>query len=205
MSTIREKRLELLKEIAKQDGGLITTAQVEKAGISRALIPTFIDEGVLVKESRGIYYYADEFPDGFQILQKNNPKMIYSHGTALYLWDMSDRIPHIWDISVPQGFNASRIKKDNKNIRFHYINADKWGVGITETLSPDGNTIRLYDKERCVIDLIRHKNKIDKQIYLQALREYFTDKKNDHTQLIKYAKIFNIEKAVRDYMDILTS
>ncbi|MBQ5560392.1 MAG: abortive infection protein, partial [Lachnospiraceae bacterium] len=87
--------------------------------------------------------------------------------------------------------------------RFHYINANKWCVGITETLSPDGNTVQLYDKERCVIDLIRQKDKIDKQIYLQALKEYFADKKNNHTQLIKYAKIFNIEKDVRNYMDIL--
>ena len=203
MPTIREHRIEMIKELAKQDGGLITTSQIEKAGISRVLIPTFIDEGILTKESRGIYYYADEFPDDLQILQKNSPKMIYSHGTALYLWDMSDRIPHTWDISVPQGFNASRIKKSNKNIRFHYINANKWCVGITETLSPDGNTVQLYDKERCVIDLIRQKDKIDKQLYLQALKEYFADKKNNHTQLIKYAKIFNIEKDVRNYMDIL--
>ena len=48
----------------------------------------------LVKEGRGIYYYADEFPDELQIIQANNPKVIYSYGTALYLWDMSDRTPH---------------------------------------------------------------------------------------------------------------
>ena len=204
MSKIREQRIEILKELAKQDGGLITTSQIEKAGISRVLIPAFIDEGVLVKESRGIYYYADELPDDLQIIQKNNPRVIYSYGTALYLWNMSDRIPHVWDVSVPQGFNATRLKKDKQNIRLHYINADKWSVGITETLSPDGNKVRLYDKERCIIDLIKRKDKMDKQIYLHALREYFTDNNNDLAQLIQYAKIFHIERPVRDYMDILT-
>ena len=204
MSKLREQRIEMLKELAKQDGGLITTSQMEKAGISRVLIPTFIDEGILVKESRGIYYYADDFPDDLQIIQKNNPKVIYSYGAALYLWDMSDRTPHVWDVSVPQGFNATRLKKDNQNIRLHYINADKWSVGITETLSPDGNKVRLYDKERCIIDLIKRKDKMDKQIYLHALREYFADGKNDYAQLIRYAKIFHIERPVRDYMDILT-
>ena len=204
MSKIREQRIEILKELAKQDGGLITTSQIEKAGISRVLIPAFIDEGVLIKESRGIYYYADELPDDLQIIQKNNPRVIYSYGTALYLWNMSDRIPHVWDVSVPQGFNATRLKKDKQNIRLHYINADKWSVGITETLSPDGNKVRLYDKERCIIDLIKRKDKMDKQIYLHALREYFTDNNNDLAQLIRYAKIFHIERPVRDYMDILT-
>ena len=130
--------------------------------------------------------------------------MVYSYGTALYLWDMSDRTPHVWDISVPQGFNATRLKKDNKNIRLHYINADKWSVGITETLSPDGNKVQLYDKERCIIDLIKKKDKMDKQIYLHALRQYFADSTTNKSQLIRYAKIFHIERPVRDYMDILT-
>ncbi len=142
--------------------------------------------------------------DELQILQMNNAKLVYSYGTALYLWDMSDRIPHVWDISVPQGFNASRLKKDNKNIRFHYINEERWQICITETLSPSGNKVRLYDKERCIIDLVKGKDKIDKQLYIQALHEYFEDPSTDKAQLIRYAKIFHIESRIWDYMDILS-
>ena len=204
MSTLREQRIELLKELAKQTGGVITTSQIEKAGISRVLIPTFIDEGVLVKEGRGIYYYADEFPDELQIIQTNNPKVIYSYGIALYLWDMSDRTPHKYDITVPQGFNASRIKKDHADLNIHYMNPDKWEIGITETTTPIGNTVKLYNRERCIIDLIKRKDKIEKQLYLHALHVYFADSTTDKTALIKYAKIFNIEAKVRDYMDVLS-
>ncbi len=204
MKSLRDQRAQILKELSKKDGGLITTAQIEKAGISRVLIPTFIDAGILIKEGRGIYYYADEFPDELQIIQKNNPRVIFSYGTALFLWDMSDRTPHEYDITVPQGFNASRIKKDHSDIRIHYITPDKWKIGITETQTPNGNTVKLYDKERCIIDLIKRKNKIEKQLYLHALREYFSDSTTNKTALIKYAKIFNIESRVRDYVDILS-
>lgn len=204
MSIQHKKRIEILKKLAVENGGLITTSEIEASGISRVLIPTFVKEGILTKEGRGIYYYADEFPDDLQILQKNNHKIIYSYGTSLYLWHMSDRIPHVWDISVPQGFNATRLKKDNPNLRLHYVNPDKWSIGITETLSPNGNIVRLYDKERCIIDLIRKKDKTDKQVYLQAIHEYFSDKSNDPAQLIRYAKFFRIEHIVREYMDILT-
>ena len=204
MKSLRDERSEILKKLAKQDGGLITTAQIEKAGISRVLIPTFVDAGILIKEERGIYYYADEFPDELQIIQKNNPRVIFSYGTALYLWDMSDRVPHEYDVTVPQGFNASRIKKDHKDIRIHYIKPDKWEIGITETTTPSGNTVKLYDRERCIVDLIKRKDKIEKQLYLQALHVYFADSTTDKTALIKYAKIFNIEEKVRDYMDILS-
>ena len=203
MKSLRNQRAQILKELSQKDGGLITTAQIEKAGISRVLIPTFVDAGILIKEERGIYYYADEFPDELQIIQKNNPRVIFSYGTALYLWDMSDRVPHEYDVTVPQGFNASRIKKDHKDIRIHYIKPDKWEIGITETTTPSGNTVKLYDRERCIVDLIKRKDKIEKQLFLQALHVYFEDSTTDKTALIKYAKIFNIEEKVRDYMDIL--
>ena len=53
MPELREQRIEMLKEIAEKNGGMITTSQIEKAGISRVLIPSFIDEGFLVKEAHG--------------------------------------------------------------------------------------------------------------------------------------------------------
>ncbi len=77
-------------------------------------------------------------------------------------------------------------------------------LSIAETHTPNGNIVKLYDKERCIIDLIKRKDKIEKQLYLHALREYFADNTTDKTALIKHAKIFNIESRVRDYMDILS-
>lgn len=204
MAILQKQKIDKLRELAKLDGGLITTSQIEKCGISRVQIPTLINEGILDKKSHGIYYYTDEFPDDLQILQKRSSKLIYSYGTALYLWDMSDRTPHTWDITVPQGFNASRIKKNNQNIRLHYVSADRWSIGITETTTPEGNIVRLYNKERCIIDLIKKKDKIDKQLYLQALHEYFANRNSDKIRLLQYAKMFHIETPVRDYIDILS-
>ena len=197
-------RIDLMKNTATENGGMITTSEIEHCGIHRSLIPSLILKGLLTKEGHGIYCMSDEIPDELQITQKRSPKLIYSYGTALYLWDMSDRTPHVLDISVPQGFNASRIKKDIPEIRLHYVSTDKWDIGITETNTPNGNPVRLYNKERCIIDLIKRKSKIDKQLYLDALRRYFNDKSTDKVKLLKYAKIFKIEDAVRDYMEILT-
>ena len=203
-STTRDQRVEVVKKLAKQNGGLLTTSQIEAAGIGRAAIAEFVSRGLLSKEGRGVYYDADEFPDEWQILQSRSVKLIFSYGSALYLWGISDRIPHIWDVTVPQGFNASRIKKRNEKTRFHYVSADKWSIGVAETTTPYGNVVRLYDKERCVVDLVRRRGAVDSQLYLQTLRAYFADGKGDNIKLIRYAKAFNVERLVRDYMEILT-
>ena len=60
----------------------------------------------------------------------------------------------------------------------------------------------LYDKERCICDLIRNKDKIEMQLYSQAIKEYFKGKSNPR-KLLKYLKLFKIEDKVRSYMEVL--
>lgn len=67
----------------------------------------------------------------------------------------------------------------------------------------DGTTIKIYDMERTICDIIRARNKIDPQILNTAIQEYFKRKDSDYIQLMKYAKIFRIEKILRNYMEVL--
>lgn len=198
-----DNTFEILESIGSKTAGILTTKQIEDAGIYRGLIRKFVEDGILVKESKGLYSLASEYPDEYVLLQSRSTKMIFSYGTALYLWGMSDRIPHTIDVTVPQGCNLSKIKRDNDKVRFHYVKSDKWDIGLTETQTNLGNTVKLYDKERCICDLIMIKKEIDKQLYVQALKEYFSGNYNAR-KIIKYGRIFNIEEKVRDYMEILT-
>ncbi len=195
--------LKIITEIGESTSGIITTKQIEDAGIYRGMIRKFVDDGKLIKEAKGLYSLASEFPDEYVILQKRSAKMIFSYGTALYLWGMSDRVPHIITVTVPQGFNSVRIKKDNEKVKFHYVQKDVWDIGITEANTSLGNKVLLYDKERCICDLVMLKKEVDKQLYIQAIKEYFGGGYNTR-KLLKYAKLFRIEDKIRDYMEVLT-
>ncbi len=194
---------EKIKEVGERNAGVVTTKQIEEAGIRRGLIKKFVEDGKLVKETKGLYLLTDEFPDEYVLLQKRSEKIVFSYGTALYLWRMSDRVPHNISVTVPQGFNATRITKDNTKIKFHYVQKKVWNLGITYTDTSLGNKVMLYDKERCICDLVMDKNEIDKQLYVQALKEYFKES-YDVRKLMKYTKEFGIEEKIRDYMDVLT-
>ena len=75
-------------------------------------------------------------------------------------------------------------------------------MGITELRSPQGAMVRLYDKERCICDLIRDKDKVDIQIYTQAIKDYFNTKA-DRRKLLKHSKVLGVEDKVRTYMEVL--
>lgn len=63
--------------------------------------------------------------------------------------------------------------------------------------------ITVYDRERCICDIIRRRKQTDPQIFIQAVRGYFASKDRDNIRLLEYARIFNIEEKVQEYMEIL--
>ena len=194
---------QIIKEIANNSDGIITTKQVEEAGLSRSILKPFVEEGLLLKESQGIYSLSETIADEYKLIQIRSDNAIFSYGTALYLLGMSDRVPHNIDVTVPQGYNVSRIKKDYPSIRFHYVKKELWELGIIETQSPMGANVKVYDKERCICDLIRDKKNIDMQLYTQAVKEYFKSGSNMR-KILKYGKQFGVEEKLRTYMEVLS-
>lgn len=191
-----------LNILIEQNDGILSAGDLQKAGIDRTLLYSYLDKGIIKKESHGNYVLADEQPDEFRIIQNRSDKLVFSHGTALFLHGMSDRAPHLLDITVPQGDNVSRIKKSYQQTRFHYCKKELWDLGIINIKTPQGYDVKAYDLERCICDLIRDKKNVDAQIYTQALKEYFGGKCNPR-KIVKYARQFNIESKVRTYMEVL--
>jgi len=191
-----------IQAIAEKNNGFIKTAQVEQLGISRPMLRKYTEAGKLEQVCKGLYILASDMADEYALLQARSKFAVFSYGTALFLWGLSDRTPHTYDITVPRGTNVSLLKRDNPNLRCHYVQPDTYEMGISETVSPQGATVRLYDKERCICDLIRDKNQVDMQLYSQAIKDYFKTKPNNR-KLLKYGKIFGIEEKIRTYMEVL--
>lgn len=190
-----------LNKLVDQNG-LVKTSEIEEAGIARYRIKDYVESGFLVRESRGIYSVASEMTDEYAAIQRRSDKLVFSYGTALFFHGLSDRVPSTVDVTVPQGYNVSRIKKDHANLRFHYVKPELLSFG-TETLrSPQGSRVVVYDKERCICDIVKDYSHIDKQLFTQVIREFF---KNDYSvrKLVKTAQTIGVEEEIRKYMEVL--
>ena len=187
---------------AAENGGIIRTRDVEEMGIYRGYLKDMVDSGSLVRESKGIYTVTSDTPDEYSLIQSRSDRLIFSYGTALYLLGMSDCVPSIIDVTVPQGYNVSRIKKSYPSIRFHYVKPDVLFEGVKTVITPQGYRVKVYDEERCLCDLIKDKKKIDKQLFTQAVKEYFAGS-HSARKLLKMAKLFGVEDDIRMYMEVL--
>lgn len=203
MCTAMDQIWNRIEEAAKANNDFILTAQVEELGISRPMLKKYSDEGRLERIRKGLYILAGELPDEYALLQIRSKYAVFSYGTALFLWGLSDRAPHLYDITLPRGANIHSLKKDVSNLRCHYVQPEAYEIGITEVQSPQGAMVKVYDKERCICDLIRDKDQMDMQLFSQAIKDYFKSKPNNR-KLLKYGRIFGIEEKIRTYMEVLS-
>ena len=85
----------------------------------------------------------------------------------------------------------------------HYINKEKLNIGLTIKKLEDGTSIKIYNMERTICDIIRDRNKMDSQILNTALKEYMKRNDKNLNLLYEYAKKFGVLKIVRMHIEIL--
>ncbi len=187
-----------------QENLIITNKEAEELGYTRHNLSELTKNGQLERLRPGLYQLKGKVIDDFVLISSNSNRIIFSHQTALYLHDLSDRTPNVFHISVPQGYNASHIKNRYEDLQVHYVKKDLYEIGKTEIKSPQGNLIPVYDIDRTICDIIIDREKIDKQIFTEAMKRYFKSPNKNLRRLIKYSRLFKIEDEIRKYMEVLS-
>ncbi len=127
---------------------------------------------------------------------------IYSYETALYLLGLCESVPLKYNLSVPRGYNASLNYNDK--VILHFVKREYLEVGKVNIKSPQGQMITCYNAERTICDLLKDKQNQDIETLKYAISEYLKDKKSrDLPKLMEYAKTFNVEGALNNYLEVL--
>ena len=84
-----------------------------------------------------------------------------------------------------------------------YVSDDIYELGLMEVKTPFGNIVRVYDIERCICDIIRSKNRMDREFVKYSIREYIKRKDKDLVKLSKYSDKMGIRKEVMDLLEWL--
>lgn len=187
-----------IKEIVEKNNGILTSKFLDENNIHRQYLKNLVDEGYLIKVSRGLYVRPDKEINEFYVLGEQFKTGVFSHNTALYFYNLTDRTPFLLDMTFP-----SNIRPQNDMLIPHYINKERFDIGLTTKKLEDGTSIKIYNMERTICDIIRDRNKIDSQILNTALKEYMKRNDKNLNLLYEYAKKFGILKIVKMHIEIL--
>ena len=186
---------------AQKNNGYITAQTVNSLGINSTYLSNLVNDKKLERGGTGLYKLPKYPIDNFYVLSKSSKNMCYSHATALYLHNMSDRIPLVYDITVPYNYSGTLLT--NKTVSLRYVKNDIFRLGLSNIKTINGLTVKCYDLERTLCDIIKDKDSMDKEIYSKALKSYANNKNKKILKLVKYAKKLGIEKEVVELMEVL--
>ena len=195
----KERNIEIIESIMKNNNGYITSRELDNYGIHRMYLNTMWKKGIVEKVANGIYIDSTKIEDSYYVFSLSMPNTIYSHMTALYFHGLSIKAPNDkYDITVRQSYNSEHLKNHN----VFYVSNDMYELGLTEVETPMGNTVRVYDIERCICDIIRSKNRMDSEHVKYSIREYIKSKDKDFVKLSRYAEKMGIKNEVMNYMEV---
>ena len=194
-------KYEQIRNLLRENNGYVFTEQVEKAGISRTYLLKFVRENNLERVAKGIYISQDTWVDELYILQVCNPRIIYSGETALYLHGMIDREYTDICITVPPRFNQTRLR--NKGVVVHQEKSEIYQLDIVEVKTNYGNVVRIYNKERCICDIIKNRENIEVQQFQAAMKTFMRDKTKDMSRLMWYGEQLKIRDEIMKYVEVM--
>ena len=188
-------------KIVEKNNGYVTTKEVVKNGINKTFLTNMVKNGTLVRISRGYYGLPNYIEDEYYKIASKSRNARFSMATALYLHNLSDRTPLVYNITLPFGYSG--VLQKEKNVILNFVKRELLDLGVIEITSPFGIKIKVYDIERTICDIIKNKNKMDAEIFSKALKDYAKSKNKNLSKLTKYASAMNIEKKVSEYMEVL--
>lgn len=190
-----------IEKIINEQNGTLLSSDLDKNKIPRTYLSIMVSEGRIERIGRGVYILPDLLEDEMYIMQKKYPNLIYSHETALFLHELSDRTPFEYSATVPSGYKV--VSNISERFKIYYIKKDLHLMGVIKRKTSFGNTIRLYNTERTICDILRSKNRIDVQIFSDALKRLEKKKQLDSILLLEYARKLKVEKILNTYMEVL--
>jgi len=193
--------LERLRKILEEQHGMILTSDLTRFEIPRTYLSIMERNGEIERVSTGVYKKAGSIEDELFSLQARYGASVYSHETALYLHDLTDRTPLTYSVTVPTGYHTKTLNASGCKV--YYVKRKLIELGVVYLESPHGNEIRVTGLERTMADIFRNRNSIDIQLLNDALTRYVSRKEQNLDLLYTYARKFRVQQIVRQYLEVL--
>lgn len=189
------------EEIFRKHGGQLRMSEAIAHGITRYMLYSLRDKGVIEQISRGVYRLAElptiSNPD-LVTVSLRFPRAVVCLISALDYHDITTQIPHAVSVAAPRNTRTPSI--DFPPIQVHRFSDETYKAGI-EKIKIDETPVKIYNPEKTLADCFKFRNKIGMDVVLEALKLYKERLKFNIPKLLKYASICRVEKVMRPYLE----
>jgi predicted transcriptional regulator of viral defense system len=187
--------------IFRKHGGQLRMSEAIANGITRYMLYSLRDRGIVEQVSRGVYRLVEMPPisnPDLVTVGLRFPNAVICLISALSYHNITTQIPHAVSVAVPRN---SRIPSlDYPPIQAHRFSHEAYKSGI-ENHAIDGVPIKIYNPEKTLADCFKFRNKIGMEVVLEALKLYKSRQQFNLEKLLKYAKICRVKNIMSPYLE----
>ena len=196
-----EEVFQLIEKVLNENNGIVKKEQLTKLGIDSKRIMTLVNDGTLVRIKNG--YYTDRI-DRFS--EEELVAALFLDGllcmeSALYAYGYIKEKPFAWSIAIDKNTSKSRFKMDFPKILPYYTEPEVLQIGAS-TISLNGISFGIYDKERMICDCLKYESKMEREDFKAAIQGYIKDEDKDISLLMEYARERKVIKKVQGLIGV---
>lgn len=120
----------------------------------------------IYKIEKGVYSDR-EYESELAVISMKYPNFIFTLNSAFYYHGLTDVIPDLYFLATPKEVKMIH----DKRVKQKFENCSEFNLGVSKVMY-NTTEIRMYNKERMLVELIRNKNKLPFDYYKEILLNY---------------------------------
>jgi predicted transcriptional regulator of viral defense system len=187
--------------IFRKLGGQFRMSEAIANGITRYMLYSLKDKGIIEQVSRGVYRLVELTPlsnPDLVTVSLRFPNAVICLISALSYHNITTQIPHAVSVAVSRDSRIPSI--DYPPILAHRFSDEAFNSGI-EGHRIDGVSVKIYNPEKTLADCFKFRNKIGMEVVLEALKLYRSRKQFNLERLLTYAGICRVKNIMTPYLE----
>ena len=189
--------------IFRKHGGQLRMSEAIAHGITRYMLYSLRDKGIIEQVSRGIYRLVELPPisnPDLVTVSLRFPNAVICLISALFYHNITTQIPHVVSVAVPRDSRIPSLAYPP--VQAHRFSNDAYNSGM-EIHSIDGVPVKIYTLEKTLADCFKFRNKIGMDVVIEALKLYRSRQQFNLEELLKYAEVCRVKNIMTPYLEAM--
>lgn len=156
-----------------------------------------VRDGDTIRIKRGVYATAEQLADTMIDVDAIVPGGVLCLFSAWNVHELTTSLPQAYHVAVKRGRKVTL--PIFPKIELHHITHSMFDIGIEEKII-SGYRIHIYNKERCVCDAVKYRNKVGMDVCAEVVNNYLTLQDRNLSMLFDYADKLRVKRILEQYI-----
>lgn len=188
-----------------RERGVFRAREASERGVTRATLSRLVASGELERIDRGIYRRADSSiteNHTLALVSKRVDNAVVCLLSALSFHGLTTQLPSaVWIALAPE----RRIPEFSyPSIEVVFMKSTVLEHGV-ESHQIEGVEVRVTTAAKTVADCFKHRNKIGLEVAIEALRDFWWQRKGSMDELWRAAQVCRVANVIKPYLEATVS